>query len=210
MGAPPYFRVMSAALSLSMLDAVIEAIEDEHEPVYGDAVEQFLETVVKALASGATLVGRSRRPGLDSGFIVARGGTVRIGDTAVELVLNAPGPGLPTRELGVNMRDRRRERWSPYVRLPGDSFDAAYVFLALVGWQNADIDASRALGCEECRRGLIEVDGCGGGRLFTPCSCQGYEIGDEDDVVLEVEETHDDLAQEEPGSWYGTGASWAT
>lgn len=203
MDAPPYFRVMSTALPCSMIDAVIAAIEDEHEPVYGEALGQFFETVVTALALGAVLVGRSRRPGLDSGFVAARGRTVRVGDVAVELVLNAHGPGRPTRELGGNLRPLRREGWYPYVRLPGDSFDAAYVFLAIVGWQNADIEASRALGCEECRRGLVEVDGCGGGRLFVPCSCQGYEVGDEDETVLEDGEPDD-----EPGDWYSTGATW--
>lgn len=197
--------------------AAVLAIEDEHDPLYGAGVEPYLEPCVVALARGQVLTALGR----DGRRVLARpDGRVFVGGEEVLLALNAPSTPTPRsappkgsfvylesperHELGE--RARRGRPWYPYLRLPGDSFDAAYVFYALVGWQRAGDEGARAAGCERCRKGLTEVEPAGAtrGRLFEVCSCQGWT---DDECEYPAPPREDgELAREEEGEWFDGAA----
>ncbi len=191
---------------------LVAAIEDEHDPLYSAGVEPYLEPCIVALARGQVLTALGR----DGRRVLARpDGRVFVGGEEVLLALNEPTPPAvrpappqgafvylesPERhELGE--RARRGRPWYPYLRLPGDSFDAAYAFYALVGWQRAGDEGLRAAGCEHCRKGLTEVEPAGAtrGRLFEVCSCQAWT----DDECEHPAPPREDaaLAREEEGEW---------
>jgi len=188
---------MPVAAPASVNDEIVAAIEAEHEPLYSDGIEVFLESVVVALGRRAVLVGRTRKGAL----VCAYAGIVRIDGRLVELSLNPLDGSTPPRALGASYEDRRR-RWFPHVRLPGDSFDAAYVFVALLGCQEAGRIADAALGCEDCARGLVDVETTGSRPLRVLCTCQGYEAWDDADEVPFSDADEARGAREEPGAWF--------
>lgn len=206
---PPYFLCMYRVVVAGSVDLnkrVIEAIEQEHEPYYNGDSALWMSSVITALGRGHVLVGCT----YDKVLIVASpDGTVTFGGEPIQLTLNAKRDDLlrpVVTELNVSLRDDRGARWVPRVEIPGDFFDTAYVFYALVGWQGADLVAIRAMGCHDCAGScLVLVDTGAVGRLFVGCACQeiGPDAPPDDEPPLPREDAV--LAVEEEGTWY-TGA----
>lgn len=185
---------------LSTREQILLAIEDEHEPLdVGDSAT-WMHGIAVALVSGRVLVGYTRRGQLVAAYPT---GTVTIAGAPVFFSLNHRADDLNPRycELNQALSGRRGRLWAPTVRIPGDTFDVAYVFYALIGWQTADMIAAEAMGCSLCAGSTVhEVDTAGPGRVFVACDCQ--EIHRVDDDVPEPEWVP---AHEEEGAWY-TGA----
>lgn len=191
---------------------LVEAIEAEHEPVYSDGSELFLENCVIALSRGQVLtaLGRAGRrvTAYPSGRVFLGGEEVTVTLNPPEVTRRSAPPrgdfvymGRDFDELAELMHHRRGKVWAPYLRLPGDAFDAAYAFYALAGWGLADRMSMLAQGCHECRNGVVEL----GSGVYTPCACQGPWCDDEDEVPAPVR-PEDVEAREEEGAWYDGAA----
>lgn len=166
---------------------VVEAIELEMEPEYGDRTSAFLTSSLVALTRGEVLVGSLRRElcrGERAPLVAAfPDGRLTIAGREVRADLE----GI---EFGIDLVMRRGYTWWMPIVLPSPStYDLAVCWYSLVGWQVADMIARRGEGCSDCRGAcVLPVDVAAAGRIWVPCGCVEEALPDEDEVLVDEDE----------------------